>query len=77
MREEVNVNNRQKKVKKIVEHLKEYINTYDNQTGYLNYSDEVIIDDLIYGLGIALDEKYKFANGFDKFKERLKEHLSV
>lgn len=70
------MNDRQKKVKKAIEYLKKYIVTYEEQFGYLDYSDEIIINDILYGLGAALDGKYKFASGFDKFKERLREHLT-
>lgn len=46
---------KQKRVAKIIKFLKHYINTYDRQIGYLDYSDETIIDDILYGLGTALD----------------------
>ena len=62
----------QKRVMQIVEDLKHYINTYEAQPGYLGYTDETIILDMIYGLGIAIDPKYKMSLGFDKFKKLLK-----
>lgn len=69
------MNSRQNKIKKTIEYLQKYINTYDEQFEHVDYSDETIIDDVLYGLGVALDDKYEFANGFDEFKERLKKHL--
>lgn len=65
----------QKRVKKIITYLRKYINTYPKQSGYLNYSDDVIIDDILYGLGAALDEQYKYASGFYKFKKFLSQRF--
>jgi hypothetical protein len=60
----------QKRVKLIIEKFQKYINTYSDQLGYLDYSDDTIIYDVLYGLGIALNEKeYKYKSGFDKFKK--------
>lgn len=62
----------QKRVKRIINDLKHYINTYDKQFGYLDYQDETIISDILYGLGIALEpEKYEWADGFLKFREEI------
>ena len=66
----------QKRVKKAIASLTKYMVTYKNQFGYLNYRDETIIEDVIYGLGIALaPDKYRFASGLDEFKKVLREHL--
>ena len=62
---------KQKRVFEIIKALKHYINTYENQIGYLDYSDEIIIKDMLYGIGIAIDEKYKWGKGFDNFKNYL------
>ena len=68
---------RQKQVEIGIKYLKRYIDTYDKQFGYLDYTDETIIDDILYGLGVAIDsDEYKFASGFRKFKERLAKHLA-
>jgi hypothetical protein len=68
---------KQKRMKKAVEYLKNYMNTYSNQVGYLDYTDETLIDDVLYGLGVALGPKrYAFAQGFCKFKARLRDHLA-
>ena len=68
-------NAKQERVAAAVKYLKKYMKTYDKQYGYLDYSDKTIIDDILYGLGAALDDKYKMANGFEKFKVVLREHL--
>jgi hypothetical protein len=66
----------QKRVKLIIEKLQKYINTYSDQLGYLDYSDDTIIYDVLYGLGIALNEKeYKYAMGFNKFKRFLYKYI--
>jgi hypothetical protein len=66
----------QEKIKKAVEYLKNYINTYDTQLGYMDYSDECFIDDILYGLGVSLDAKnHSFAGGFMAFKMKLLAHL--
>jgi len=51
-----------------VKSLKDYINTYDLQKGYEQYTDKTFILDILYGLGIAIDkEKHFAAQGFDAF----------
>lgn len=68
---------RRRRVKKAIEYLKHYMDTYDSQYGYLDYTDETIIDDVLYGLGVAIGgHKYKFASGFASFKKRLAAHIS-
>lgn len=64
-----------RRMKKAVEHLQKYMMTYSNQAGYLNYSDETLIDDVLYGLGVALNERYRYRDGFDLFRQRLFEHI--
>lgn len=68
---------KQERVRIAILRLKAYIDTYDKQRGYLDYSDETIINDMLYGIGMALDDKYMWAKGFAEFKERLKEHLNT
>ncbi len=68
---------KQKRMQKAVNYLQDYMVTYSNQVGYLDYMDETLIDDVIYGLGMALDpHRYEFAQGFKKFKKRLHKHIS-
>lgn len=66
----------QKRIKKAIEYLKNYMDTYDKQFGYMDYRDECVIDDVLYGLGVALDkDAHSFANGFRVFKTKLLAHL--
>lgn len=68
---------KQKRMKKAVERLQKYMETYDQQSKYLDYSEETFIDDVLYGLGVALDhDEYSFFFGFQKFKKRLVSHLT-
>jgi len=61
-----------------LEKFKHYVNTYDNQTGHKKYSVRTIIDDFLYGIGICLDEEEnKNADGYQRFKKVLLEHLNA
>ena len=61
----------------VLQYLKSYINGYGKQPAYEEYSKEILIDDILYSLGVAIDkEKYSFAPGYRNFKKDLKEHLS-
>lgn len=51
--------------------LQKYWDTYHEQHGYENYKLETFLEDALYGVGMAVDDKYRFANGFDRFKEFL------
>jgi hypothetical protein len=74
----MNTDKEKQRVKQAIESLQKYINTYDQQYRYQYYSDETIINDILYGLGVALEpEKYKFHDGFCKFKDVLREHLEL
>lgn len=65
-------------MKDVVASLQKYVSTYDQQHGYENYSDETFIEDILYGIGKALDEKFEMAPGFQKFKEEvLLPHLGI
>jgi hypothetical protein len=65
----------QQRVRDAIEYLRTYLDTYPSQSGYENYRDETIIDDLLYGIGVALWNN-KFANGFRETQARLREHLN-
>lgn len=63
---------RQKHMIKTVKAFQEYVAFYSGQRFYQDYSDETFIHDMIYGIGIALNEKeYSWADGYEKWKERL------
>ena len=67
---------KQKRVKDAIAYLKNYFDTYANQCGYLDYTDETVIDDTLYGLGVALyGKECEYRPGYDRFKEKLREHL--
>lgn len=68
---------KQKRMKTIVERLQVYVATYSEQSGYLDYSDTIFIDDILYGLGLALDRRHHGAQGFDSFKAVLRARLEV
>lgn len=68
---------RQKRMKKAVASLQEFMQTYDQQQGYMDYVDGTLINDVLYGIGIALDDKYRFADGFALFKKELSKHIAV
>lgn len=71
------VNESRQRMKKAVQHLQECMMRYDKQIWYLDYTDETLIDDVLYELGVALDPKrYAFAQGFRRFKKRLVKHLA-
>lgn len=66
----------QKRARNVVASLQMYIGTYTDQPGYLDYPDITIINDVIYGLGLALNrQEYTGPDGFTKFKRLLKELL--
>lgn len=67
----------QKRMWEIVARMQEYWNTYDTQKGYTDYLDKTFIEDALYAIGIAMEpERYKYANGFDRFKEFLRGYLA-
>jgi len=68
---------RQKHVKHAIDYLVRFMATYSKQMGYLDYSDDTIIKDVIYGLGVALGGKqHMYASGFEKFRGRLSQILA-
>jgi hypothetical protein len=67
---------RQKRMQKIVAAMQLYVSTYNDQSSYLDYSDETLINDMLYGIGLALDDKEFYSGtGFDRFKKRLRGYL--
>lgn len=67
----------QERMRDAVASLQQYMATYDQQTGYLDYSDKTYLDDVLYGLGRSLGAEYEFAGGFAKFKDVLRHHLGT
>jgi len=50
--------------------FKKYVETYDPKKHGGNNA-ETIFQDMLYGLGTAVDKKYRFADGFQQFKQWL------
>lgn len=65
----------EKRMKNAVAYLQEYMNTYSDQHDYQRMADHTLIDDVLYGLGVALSKEYEFRPGYDKFKDVLRKHL--
>lgn len=68
-------NKKQRRMERMVAGLQEYVRTYSDQACYRDYSDQTLIDDVLYGLGLAFGEQYRGADGYDKFKALLRQHL--
>lgn len=67
-----------KRMEAAVASLRSYMSSYNNQAHYEDYTDQTFIDDVLYGLGVALDpEAHRFATGFDRFKAQLVKHLTA
>lgn len=67
---------KQARMQDAVSRLQRYMNTYTEQTGYMDYEDITYINDVLYGLGISLNEEvFSGGHGFARFKQFLREHL--
>jgi len=65
-----------KRMRRIVADFQKYVATYTDQPYYETYTDKTLIHDMLYGLGIALDpEDHQFAQGYEVFKAKVREHL--
>ena len=63
-------------IREAVKSLSNYWVTYPEQEDYGHYSLDTLLDDCLYGIGIAIGpDDYKYANGYDKFKRDLKAWL--
>lgn len=72
------LNKQQKRMKAMVQNLQKYVVTYHKQAGYLEYTDTIFIDDMLYGIGIALEpDLHSFANGYEIWKAKLREHIAT
>jgi hypothetical protein len=60
-----------KDIKSSVNHFQKYVGTYRDQAYWETYPIETYINDMLYGLGISIDRKYRFAGGYEKFKKYL------
>lgn len=65
-----------KQIEQAIDYLQRYMNTYTDQPYYTEYSRDIVLDDILYGLGIALGgERFKYARGYDAWKRLLHERL--
>ena len=74
--EKARLSARQKRMKKAIAYMAGYMSSYGGQLGALNYTDQTFMDDVLYGLGVALHgSSVSYADGFDKWRQMLREHL--
>lgn len=64
---------RKSDIQQLQSKLKQYVEKENPE----KYSADTIIKDVIYFLGISIDPKFAFANGFDEFKKHVKKALDV
>ena len=65
-------------IKQAVAVLQEYMNTYQDQPEYERYMTVTLVNDVIYGLGLAIDEnRFSGHAGFTEFRRVLAEHLKT
>ena len=59
-----------------VKELQEYWNDYSDQLCFEDYRPDTLLDDAIYGIGVAVNPAvYKFSSGFKEFKKDLLKYL--
>ena len=52
-----------------VERMQKYWETYDCQHNYENYSEQMFLDDALYGIGLSMYEsKFRWSAGYERFK---------
>lgn len=53
-----------------------YVDSYDDQPHWKEYSQSIYINDMLYGLGVSLDPtNYKWASGYDEWLHVLKDFI--
>lgn len=68
---------RRERMRGIVERFQKYVASYSDQLSYEEYSDDMFIQDMVYGIGIALDpEGHAYANGYRAWRIKLRKMLS-
>lgn len=69
---------KQKRMQRAIRFLRDYMDTYEAQSECLNYTDKMLIDDVLYALGVAFEPQlHKYANGYEAWKNKLREHLAL
>jgi hypothetical protein len=67
---------KQARMRAIVKRMIHYVDTYPQQDSYADYSDRLFIDDMLYGIGIAMHPKeFHGPDGFDKFLDVLQDRI--
>lgn len=67
-----------KAMRAAVARFQKYVATYSDQAHYDEYSQKCYIEDMLYGIGISFCEfgaDYTGPGGYERFKQRLREHL--
>jgi len=68
---------KQDRMDKIVSYFQNYVATYSDQQNYKTYSDRIFIDDMLYGIGIAINKnKYQNAVGYRLWKKELIKYMN-
>jgi len=52
----------------------DYVNSYDPKK-LADDKVDIIVKDLLYGIGISLDDRFKFADGYKLFMDDIKENF--
>lgn len=69
----------EKRMRAVVAKMQHYVATYSNQAEYASYTDKTFLDDMLYGIGIAMAEHtatdHTGPGGYERFKETLRKHL--
>src|ERR1700735_1863634 len=65
----ITASKRRARMRKIVEAFQVYVATYTDQPSYEDYSDKTFTEDMLYGIGLALNpEKFHSSSGYERFK---------
>lgn len=68
-----------KRMREMVSRFQKYVATYSDQAHFEDYSDKTYIDDMLYGLGISIvgPADYTGPGGYERWKQKLREHLGL
>lgn len=64
-------------VDQAADYLRDYWVTYKDQPNYETYEQKTVVEDMLYGIAVALNPDYRFASGFEKFKQHLRAYLDA
>ena len=67
---------RREEMRQMVKSMETYISTYKDQAYYEDYTTETFLNDMLYGIGVAIyPEKYQYSHGFEEWKDELRKFL--